>query len=127
MTADPIRIVIIDDDETQLALVERALSRDGFEVRCVGTLDALEKIGASFGPHIVLVDMNMPDISSGQAITTARTAAPNARIVIYSAWEESRLRLMAQQLGADGYVSKGDPVFSIGSRLAKLAAASGRS
>ncbi len=121
MTADPIRIVVIDDDQMQLELVERALSREGFEVRCVGTLDELQNVAPTFTPHIMLVDMNMPGIASGEAIASARTAAPNARVVIYSAWEESRLRLMAQQLGADGYISKGEPVFSIGSRLVKLA------
>jgi DNA-binding response OmpR family regulator len=121
VTADPVRVVVIDDDNMQLELVERALSREGFDVRCVDTLEKLQSISPSFLPHIVLVDMNMPAISSGEAVATARAAAPNARIVIYSAWEESRLRLMAQQLGADGYVSKSEPVFAIGGRLTKLA------
>ena len=121
MTTAPIRIIVLDDDETQLALVDRALSRDGFEVRCMGTLAELQKEGPSFAPQLVLVDMNMPDIASGEAVAAARAAAPDARVVIYSAWEESRLRLMAQQLGADGYISKGEPVFAIGPRLKKLA------
>lgn len=121
MTADPIRVVMLDDDESQLELFERALARDGFEVRCIHTLEQLKTVGPSFAPHLVLVDMNMPGISSGDAIAAARAAAPNARIIVYSAWDESRLRTMAQQLGADGYLSKGEPIFSIGSRLTELA------
>lgn len=123
MTAELIRVLVLDDDEAQLSLVERALSRDGFDVRGVSTLEALQQIGPSFAPHLVLVDMNMPDVPSGEAIAAARSAAQSARVVIYSAWDESRLRLMAQQLGADGYLSKAEPVFSIGPRLAKLATA----
>lgn len=120
MSETNVRVLVLDDDEMQLELVERTLSHEGFDVRCAANLQQLEDVGPPFAPHIVLVDMNMPDTPSEQAVATARAALPTARIVIYSAWEESKLRAMCRDLGADGYVSKGDSVFAIGKRLAKL-------
>lgn len=117
---DRLRVLVLDDDELQLELVERALSHEGFEVRCAATVGQLGDVGSSFDPHIVLVDMNMPDTPSEEAVAAARAAVPKARVVIYSAWEESKLRALCHQLGADGYVPKGDSVFAIGKRLTKL-------
>jgi hypothetical protein len=74
------RVLVVDDDPLQVELVERGLSRDGFEVRGV-------------------------------------------RIVLYSAWEESRLRVLAGQLGADGFISKSDSVTAFGRRLRAMLAA----
>jgi len=50
----------------------------------------------------------------------ARQSAPAARVVLYSAWEESKLRVLAAQLGADGFISKSDSVLSFGRKLRAL-------
>jgi hypothetical protein len=41
--------------------------------------------------------------------------------VLYSAWEEPKLRQLASQLGADAFISKSESVFAIGARLRTLA------
>jgi DNA-binding response OmpR family regulator len=116
-----IRILVVDDDEMQLAMIERALPADWFTVRCVGSINDMLGAGKSFDPEIVLVDVNMPDVAEGTSVVAlAREAGPKSRVVLYSAWEESRLRQLAAQLGADAYISKSVSVIGIGKRLQEL-------
>jgi len=111
------RVLVVDDEPMQLELVERGLVHDGFEVRGVTTVADMAIEAGRFAPAIVLIDVNMPDESGERAIAVARQAAPTARIVLYSAWEDSRLRVLAAQLGADGFLSKSESVVAIGRRL----------
>jgi DNA-binding NarL/FixJ family response regulator len=120
MTA-PIRLLLVDDDAMQLELVERALSRDGFVVFGASALDELADAAKSHVPALVLVDVNMPEAPIDQVLAAVRGAAPTARIILYSAWEESKLKKLALGLGVDGYVSKSESVFRLGDKLRQLA------
>jgi two-component system OmpR family response regulator len=114
------RVLVLDDDPMQLELVERGLSRDGFEVRGVTTVEDMVREAARFLPSVVLIDVNLPDAAGDRAVALARGVAPAAKLVLYSAWEESKLRVLALQLGADGYISKSESVIAIGRRLQDL-------
>jgi len=114
------RVLVVDDDPMQLELVERGLSRDGFEVCGVTTLVDMMREAIRFRPGVVLIDVNLPDAAGDRSVALARDAAPHARLVLYSAWEESKLRVLALQLGADGYISKSESIVAIGRRLQDL-------
>jgi two-component system OmpR family response regulator len=114
------RVLVVDDDPMQLELVERGLSRDGFEVRGVTTVVEMAQAARQFLPDVILLDVNMPEASGDRSIKIARDAAPTARLVLYSAWEDSKLRVLALQLGADGFISKSESVVAIGRRLQDL-------
>jgi two-component system OmpR family response regulator len=115
-----IRILCVDDDPLQLELVERALSRDGFEFRGASSIEELPTAIRDFVPQLVLLDVNMPDTPPENVIAFVRDAASGARIVLYSAWEASKLRALATRLGADAFISKSESVFSISGRLRDL-------
>ena len=115
-----LRVLVVDDDPLQLELVDRALSRDGFEVRTASDLRELAAIAHACDPQIVLMDVNMPESTPDQAVAIARDVARNARVVLYSAWEESKLRALARELGADGFISKSESAVAIGRRLREL-------
>jgi DNA-binding NarL/FixJ family response regulator len=115
-----IRVLVVDDDPMQLELVQRALSYDGFDVRGVLTTGEMAREGPQFLPHLMLIDVNMPDAPPDQAVAVARDVATGCRVVLYSAWEDSRLRALSLRIGADGYISKSESVIGIGRRLRDL-------
>ena len=119
MTA-ALRVLVIDDDPLQLELVDRALSRDGFQLRGITSCEGLGAAIGDFKPEVVLLDVNMPDTPPERVVALVREAASHARIVLYSAWEDSKLRALANGLGADAYISKSESVFSIGGRIRDL-------
>jgi two-component system, OmpR family, response regulator len=115
------RVLVVDDDPLQVELVQRGLSRDGFEVHGVTTVREMALEAKRFGPNILLIDVNMPDAPGDRMVAMARESAPGARVVLYSAWEESKLRVIAARLGADGFISKSDSVVTFGRKLRSLA------
>jgi DNA-binding NarL/FixJ family response regulator len=120
MTGEAIRLLVVDDDPLQVELVQRALQRDGFDVRGVIRFADLAGEAQRFAPAVVLLDVNMPDAPEGGLIGAVREAAPGARVVLYSAWEDAKLRVLVRELGADGYISKSESVMAIGRRLHEL-------
>ena len=119
--SDPIRILVIDDDPMQLELVERALVRDGFEVRSATDVGEVETTTRTFTPQIALMDCHMPGSSGADIIAKIRGAAASARVILYSSWEASRLRKLQQELGADGFISKDESIVAIEKKLRELA------
>jgi len=114
------RVLVVDDDPLQVELVQRGLSRDGFEVRGVTTVAEMAAEARRFAPAIVLIDVNMPDAPGERTVALARAAAPGARVVLYSAWEADKLRVLAVRLGADGFISKSDSIVAFGKKLREL-------
>lgn len=115
-----IRLLVVDDDPMQLELVERGLVRDGFEVRSATSFADLVLEARRFEPGIVLIDVNMPDAPDQRSIEVVRAAAPGARVLLYSAWDDGKLRSLVRELGADGFISKSESVVAIGRRLHEL-------
>lgn len=112
------RILVIDDDTLQLELMQRVLTRDGFEVAVGATINVIEQLVASFKPQIVLVDVNIPGATGGKGLAMARAAAPrDTRFFLLSASDESKLRVLARDLGADGWLSKSTSIADISKKL----------
>jgi len=120
MTGAAIRLLVVDDDPLQVELVQRGLERDGFDVRGVTRFADVAIEAQRFEPGFVLLDVNMPDAPESDMIAVVRAAAPGACVVLYSAWEDAKLRVLVRQLGADGFISKSESVMAIGRRLHEL-------
>jgi DNA-binding response OmpR family regulator len=112
------RVLVIDDNSLQLELLQRVLTRDGFEVALCGTIPEVEPVTRQFRPDIVLLDVNIPGAAGAGALPLARAAAPaGTRFYLFSACDESRLRLLARDLKADGWLSKSLPVAEVSRKL----------
>lgn len=107
MTNEPLRVLVVDDDNTQLELVERTLKADGIDVMtCSSPIGVTNQI-VSFNPRIVLLDVNIPALSGDRLIGISRKWSPEGTLfVLYSASDESRLRGLSREVGADGWISK---------------------
>ena len=83
MTAAPValdRVLVVDDDPLQVELVERGLSRDGFEGRGVTTIAEMVVEARRFAPRIMLIDVNMPDAPGDGAVAVAGRAGPGGGV-----------------------------------------------
>lgn len=101
-------LLIVDDDPDSRLLVAHAL-RDSETFHIIGeTGDADDAVSlvSSRHPDIVLLD---PVLAGGDglwALTSIREAAPEAKIVLHSAFPASELRFAAVSGGAIGYLEK---------------------
>jgi DNA-binding response OmpR family regulator len=116
-----IRILVIDDDTLQLELLQRVLVRDGFAVATGASVNDISALAKEFRPDVVLMDVNIPGASGGKGLPLARESAPvRTRFYLFSACDESRLRLLARELKADGWLSKSLPVSEVSRRLKEI-------
>lgn len=119
--SDAARILVIDDDTLQLELLQRVLARDGFAVAVGASMNDIANLAKQFKPHVVLMDVNIPGASRGTGLPIARAAAPSGtRFYLFSACDESKLRLLARDLKADGWISKSLPVAEVSRKLREI-------
>lgn len=100
--------VIVADDEMLLrwALNQR-LSRDGHVVSeavdGAATLNLLAVVGP---PTVVVLDVNLPDMSGLQVLAEVRRRRPDAAVVMMTAYWAAGALEQARQLGARAVLAK---------------------
>lgn len=101
------RVVIVDDHRLVRDGLRRALEEAGIEV--VGEagdgLDGVEVV-TELRPHVVLMDMSMPNLDGLEATRRLRTRAPDSRVVMLTMHAEERLIADARMAGAVGFLVK---------------------
>ena len=101
------RVVIVDDHRLVRDGLRRALEEAGIDV--VGEAgDGLEGVDVvtDLRPHVVLMDMSMPNLDGLEATRRLRTRAPDSRIVMLTMHAEERLIADARMAGAVGFLVK---------------------
>lgn len=99
------RILIVEDD-AEVATFERTiLEKAGFEVKVVTTGSAGLEAEPTFKPAVILLDVELPDIS-GLDVCTSLANSSDAFILMVSAHSTESDVLRGLGLGADDYVRK---------------------
>lgn len=103
------KIFMIDDDEPTLALVEKLLIKEGYEVMTKTTAIGSTLEIRKFKPDLVILDVLMPELS-GDAIVEMiyKNVLPKPKIIFYSIKSQGDLFKLVDEKGADGYICKTD-------------------
>jgi DNA-binding NarL/FixJ family response regulator len=106
--SDPLlRVLVVDDHPIWRQGVATGLEEAGFTV--VGTAgDGAQalRVTAATHPGVVLLDLNLPDMSGAEVTRQLLTADPAIRVLILSASGERQDVLDAMTAGATGYLVK---------------------
>jgi DNA-binding response OmpR family regulator len=101
--------VLIVEDEADLAWVEQFnLETAGFEVKVAlegrAAIEALE----SFAPHIVVLDLMLPQVDGWSVLARAQELPPDQRpkVIVVSAIAGPRDQARAEHLGVGSYLPK---------------------
>lgn len=116
----PVRVVVVDDDEEQLSMVSRMLRAEGCEVETTSSPFGVSNLVSAFRPDVVLIDVNIPALSGDKILSVLRRHQSKARLVLFSAADESKLRRLAGEVGADGWIQKGCDARQMSERLVRL-------
>ena len=102
------RILVVDDELDIREFVQYNLVKEGYDVVCATNgREAVEK-AVGFRPHLVLMDMMMPEMDGRQACLALRANPSTARamIVFLSAVCEEDSLVACYEAGADDYITK---------------------
>ncbi len=105
----PTRILIVDDHPVVLSGC-RALFAGDSSVRIDEASDAKSghRAFAQKKPDVTIIDINLPDVSGFELMRRIRKDDPDAKIIMFSMNDDPAFVVRAVELGAQGYVSKGD-------------------
>lgn len=106
-----IRIVIADDHAVVRAGLRSVLSRQA-DMAVVGEASSaaeLQRRVTELAPDVVITDLRMPGggvLDTVRAVSGEDAAAPRARVVVFSAFDDASDAVLALRAGALGYVLK---------------------
>ena len=107
-SAEPGRLLVVDDNEANRDLLVRRLERHGYAVTtAVDGRDALERLAAA--PFdVVLLDIMMPELNGYEVLERLRddAALGAVRVIMLSALDEVDSVVRCLELGADDYLTK---------------------
>lgn len=99
------RILVVDDAPEIRQMLESVLVREAFEVETVGDgQGALDRI-ATWHPHVVVLDVMLPDLSGNQVCQRMRDFS-EAFVIMLTAQDEEADKLVGLTSGADDYLTK---------------------
>ena len=99
------RVLVIDDDETMLALARVTLAKYGIEVVTASTAHQGLAQLAEHPPDLVVTDIVLPDLSGWEVVRTIREQT-DVRILVLSGRDSDVDKARGLDLGADDYLPK---------------------
>jgi two-component system OmpR family response regulator len=117
-------VLVVEDDEAIAELVTMALRYEGFEVAKAATGRTALTTATSFRPHLVVLDVMLPDFDGFEVqrrLTADRLDTP---IVFLTARDATDAKVRGFTMGADDYVTK---PFSVEELVARVHAVLRRS
>ncbi len=108
MTSQASRLLIVDDNELNRDMLARRLARKGYEIVLAASAQQLPQRVKEEAIDLVLLDIEMPEISGLEALKTLReTYSPiELPIIMVTAKDQSDDVVRALNLGANDYVTK---------------------
>src|SRR5919199_6834594 len=100
------RVLVVEDDAVQAQAVSLLLRHDGYTVETATTgAEALERAHGVPGPDLVILDVQLPDLS-GTEIARRIRAASDVPIILLTARRQESDKVIGLDAGADDYIIK---------------------
>lgn len=104
MVTRNVQILIVDDDQSYCRLIERYLTRAGFQTTIAHDAEGMRKrIDLA---TLVLLDLNLEDAHGIELAREIREKFPNTGIIIVTGSSDEIDRIVGLEVGADDYVCK---------------------
>ena len=104
-----VRILIVDDEPSNVLLLETFLTDSAHEIRSITDSHQVEQAFAEFDPDIVLLDLHMPEPDGLEILRRLRSARASLGflpVVMLTADTGRVARNSALLLGADDFLTK---------------------
>ena len=103
-----IRVAIVEDNNALRHSLEQLLNKaEGMQ--CVASLPNLMNVVSELNkanPHIVLMDIGLPNISGIEGVRTIKDNFTDIQVLMFTVFEENDKIFQAIQAGASGYLLK---------------------
>jgi two-component system, OmpR family, response regulator len=117
--ADPVRVLVVDDEATLAELLSMALRYEGWQVRTAADGTSAVRLARQFKPDAVVLDVMLPDVDGLEVMRRLRGHVPDVPVLFLTARDAVEDRVAGLTAGGDDYVTK---PFSLEELVARLRA-----
>lgn len=103
---DPVRILVVDDDDAIADILATYLRREGWLVERAATGSAALAAARAGGWHLMLLDVMLPGVDGFEVCRTLRAEGIDLPILFLTARGEEVDQVLGLGLGADDYIAK---------------------
>ena len=114
------RILIVEDERAVARGLEYALAKEGFVVLWAETGQQALDLARSRDPHLIVLDIRLPDISGFDVCRQLRAERMRQPILMLTARDDELDKVLGLELGADDYVVKPYSLRELISRIRAL-------
>ncbi|MSS83548.1 response regulator transcription factor [Actinomycetaceae bacterium WB03_NA08] len=101
-----VRVLVVDDEPSLQVLLKTVLLKEGWDVVTVGTGAEAVLQAREFRPHLIVLDVILPDIDGMQVLETIRREGNDAMVLFLTANSDVEDRIDGIAAGGDDYVTK---------------------
>jgi two-component system OmpR family response regulator len=117
MNGAPVRVLVVDDEDSLSELLSMAFRYEGWEVRTAGSGADAVRSAREFRPNVVVLDMMLPDFDGLEVLRRLRANEPQVPVLFLTARDAVEDRITGLTAGGDDYVTK---PFSLEEVVARL-------
>lgn len=100
------KLLVVDDEEEICDFLKSFFEDRQFLVEVAHSgVQAIEK-ARKFGPHIILLDIQMPEMDGLKALKILKEENPKVKVIMVTAVETQEKIEESMRLGADNYITK---------------------
>ena len=103
---EALRVLVVDDHELFRTGLRSLLEEEGFEVADAPNGQAGLAALPAFEPDVILMDLNMPDMSGVEATARVMEASPDVPVLMLTINRDAERVVEAVRAGAAGYLFK---------------------
>jgi signal transduction histidine kinase/DNA-binding NarL/FixJ family response regulator len=110
VSPSPIRLLLVEDSESDAMLLEHTLAEvsvESFQVAHVERMSEAVRRLASESFDAILLDLSLPDSRGVETVRQADAAAPHLPIVVLTGLDDEEMGMEAVRQGAQDYLVKG--------------------
>ena len=104
--ADPIRILVVDDEPNIVDVISMALRFQGFEVATAATGGEAITAVEEFRPHLLVLDIMLPDMDGFDVAVRLAAKHLSPPIIFLTARDATEDKIRGLTIGGDDYVTK---------------------
>jgi DNA-binding NtrC family response regulator len=110
-------VLLVDDDDAFRGVMTLELERAGFAVSSAASGGAALRAAAESQPQVVLLDLNLPDMTGLQVLERLRASSPGSEVIMLTGHGSIDTAIEAIRAGAFDYISKPCPLDELEVRM----------
>lgn len=105
-TQEVVRVLVVDDEENIAFLLTAAMKNQGYVVESCGNRATAVSLARSFNPHLIILDVMLPDGSGLDVLQSIRNQGVAAPVIFLSALGTTSDKVSGLTAGGDDYIVK---------------------